>query len=139
MKAETSEQVLIDFLTKMHHWEDAFYHKQEELDENGEDDSETVEEYKEKLEAIFDEFVVDDSRNSERIIDMGCTFPTTYNPNDKIIPVEINENEKAVYIVEQSTGFKSTFRFTLTKSKETWLILKKERLTHNSAWARSTI
>ncbi|WP_312602107.1 NTF2 fold immunity protein [Pseudomonas luteola] len=138
MKTETSKQVLIDFLTRMHHWEDAFYHKQEELDENGEDDSETVKEYKKQLEAIFEEFTINDSKNSERIIDMGCTFPTTYNPNDKIIPVEINNNE-AVYLVEQSTGFKSTFRFTLTKSKETWFILKKERLTHNTTWARSTI
>ncbi|UFH49886.1 NTF2 fold immunity protein [Pseudomonas sp. KNUC1026] len=130
-------ETLMSFMAAMSVWEIEFCSAQDEADEPGSDIGIIRDRYAAKLLAIFDQYSIHHGVNRNRLVDLGSTLPPTYDPERDHVEVE-KENEP-VFLVKQSAGFKSHFRFTMFRHNETWLIKEKQRLDENGHWAPSAL
>ncbi|MBD8596566.1 NTF2 fold immunity protein [Pseudomonas sp. CFBP 8772] len=134
--ANSAKDRLICFMAEMNEWETEFCAAQDAADEEDLDIIPIKEDYKKKLEAILDEYSLSHGSNRDRLIDLGATVPATYQPTDDHIEADPTD---AIFMVQQSNGFRSKFRFFMVERDGTWFIDRKERAEGKDKWVRSSL
>lgn len=128
---------LKSFMTEMKEWESNFCDAQDEADEGGADLEEVKSNYKRQLFDLLTKYSLAEGLNRERLVDLGATIPTTYDPNRDSISADGQSG--LVFLVKQTVGFKSTFRFLLLEQQEGWVIKRKDRLDLHGDWVASSL
>jgi len=105
----------------------------------GVDDPELRKEYALRLESILDAYAVKDKSHYGRLIDLGCTKPATYDPdNDEVVVLGGGASEQ-VFQVQQLKGVETCSRLQLIVRNGRWRIKKKEIMDFNDKWRRSPL
>lgn len=128
---------LVVFMKSMKAWESDFCSAQDEADESDIDIDIVKQEYAVKLDEIFNLHSLDEGINRERLVDLGVTIPVTYDPSRDVIEPE--NNSDSIFIVKQTAGFKSQFRFFMVFQDPVWVIKRKERLDGSGKWVESSL
>ncbi len=134
--ANSAKERLISFMTEMNEWETEFCGAQDLADEEDLDITPIKEDYKKKLEVILDKYSVNHGLNRDRVIDLGATVPATYQPTNDHIEADPTDT---MFMVQQSNGFRSKFRFFMVEHGGTWFIDRKERAEGKDKWVRSSL
>lgn len=128
---------LVVFMNAMKVWEADFCSAQDEADEGNIDIAIVKQEYAVKLDEILNLHSLDEGINRARLVDLGSTIPVTYDPSRDV--VEPESNSESIFIVTQTSGFKSQFRFFMIFRDPVWVIKKKERLNGSGKWVESSL
>ncbi|MBP1126818.1 MULTISPECIES: NTF2 fold immunity protein [Pseudomonas] len=128
---------LMKFMNSMKDWEAGFCSAQDEADESDIDISMIKQKYAVKLEEILNIHSLDEGINRERLVDLGSTIPVTYDPSRDVIEPE--NHSESIFIVTQTAGFKSQFRFFMVFRDPDWVIKRKERLDGSGKWIASSL
>ncbi len=134
--ANSAKDRLICFMVEMNEWETEFCAAQDEADEEDLDMSPVKEYYKKKLEVILDRYSLKNGLNRHRLIDLGATVPATYQPTHDHIE---SDPAETIFMVQQSSGFRSKFRFVMVERGGTWFVDRKERAEGTDKWVRSSL
>jgi hypothetical protein len=134
--ANSAKDRLISFMAEMNEWETEFCAAQDEADEADLDITPIKEGYKKKLEAILDKYSLNQGLNRDRLIDLGATVPATYQPTHDHIE---SDPADTIFMVQQSNGFRSKFRFFMVERGRTWFVDRKERAEGTDKWVRSSL
>jgi hypothetical protein len=134
--ANSAKDQLISFMAEMNKWETEFCGAQDAADEEDLDITPIKEDYKKKLQAILDKYSLNHGLNRDRLIDLGATVPATYQPTSDHIEADPVDT---IFMVQQSNGFRSKFRFFMVERGGTWFIDRKERAEGKDKWVRSSL
>lgn len=130
---------LKEFMREMCAWETDFCDAQDECDETVTETTELHTKYREKLKEILEKYSIETKQNRERLIDLGCTIPVTYDPQRDKIVITDEKDDLCQIQTTQPNGLKCDFLFTLRKYSNDWKIDKKHRQDSKGSWVLSTL
>lgn len=136
---DNPKAVLIEFMAAMFEWETNFVANQDVADEGVLDEYEVRKLFMGQLKNILERYSVESVKNRGRLIDLGCTVPPMYNPEEDFISEVASDKEAKFIEVHQRSGFRGRFRFKMEKVTDRWLIIEKDRLDAKNHWIPSVL
>ena len=137
--SQIAENNLRKFCSEMHIWEKNLYVEKNNLSASQDSINAIDRQARIDLEKILNKWAIENKYNRERLFDLGCSSPPTYDPENDSWTSTISEGLHIYIIIKQNTGIKSEFRFTMTKLNDNWLIKKKEYLNYKDKWIQSIL
>lgn len=132
MNTITDAQTILNaFIRDMNKWEVFYYRK---IREEGIISVREI--MKKELDEIFLKYCTFKDRKQGRQVSLNCSEPPGYSPDDDILSMELFKN-KAIFIIQQSEGFKEKYRYTLNFKNKEWRVDKKERFSsYENKWLK---
>jgi len=127
------------FMSVMNQWEVRFYRARQEALEASRDITAVNDEGRKDLTEILARWAFPEKTNQGRLIDLGCTNPPSYDPEDDVKESSEVRGGSVVFILRQAKGLQNKFRFTLKRREGEWRIKKKELLNYKDQWQRSVL
>ncbi len=130
---------LRSFMAEMKRWELGFYHEKLDALKSGRDATAIDNQGRKELSEILEKWSIPDKTNRGRLIDLGCSDPSTYDPESDVEDDAELSDVGAVFTIHQKTGLQTISRFTLNFKSGVWKIKKKEFLNFKDKWQRSVL
>ena len=136
---EQARSALRSVMAEMKLWELNFYHEKLDAVKNGRDAEAIDNQGRKKLSEILEKWALQDKTNQGRLIDLGCSDPSTYDPERDIEDgVELGDGD-AIFTIRQKVGLQTISRFTLIFNSGAWKIKRKESLNYRGKWQCSVL
>ncbi|RIJ86554.1 hypothetical protein RSP822_09890 [Ralstonia solanacearum] len=104
---------LRSFMAEMQRWELSFYHEKLDALKGGRDATAIDSRGRKELSEILEKWSLPDKTNRGRLIDLGCSDPSTYDPESDVEGGAELGDVGAVFTIHQKTGLQTISRFTL--------------------------
>ncbi|URX61439.1 RhsIA family immunity protein [Luteibacter anthropi] len=136
---EQARSALRTFMSDMKRWELGFYHEKLDAVKNGRDATLIDNQGRKELSEVLEKWSLQDKTNQGRLIDLGCSDPSTYDPDSDIEGSAEFTDGDAIFTIHQKTGLQTISRFTLNLESGAWKIKRKEFLNYKDKWQRSVL
>ncbi|WP_144936675.1 NTF2 fold immunity protein [Pseudomonas alabamensis] len=133
------KSTLIAFMSSMKDWESEFFEVWKDNLSKGIDGRDLYTDYVDWLEEILGRFSVKGKLNWDRLVDLGCTKPVTYDPDVDSVSFVYQSEKKAILEVKPGCEYNNDSRFSMIKKDGSWKIGKMEILTVDGKWQRSAL
>lgn len=121
---EAAKKAFIAFIDAMHAWETRHYAIIMPLMLEGDAAMDEMKRAKLELAQLFEEHLKPGSGDRRRLDGLGISEPPTYDSKRDDITIESSTPSEVVLGYKQNAEPKSTFRFTIKRAQDKWLVHK---------------